>query len=490
MKLSKIIESLPGYIKNDGEMTTEISGLTHDSRQVSDGSLFVALQGQSFDGHQFIEQVIEQGAAAIVYEDASSLIPSGFPSVQVKDSRVVLPRLAANFYNHPEDKLMLIGITGTNGKTSSNYFLEHLLNGSGFESGRIGTTGAAFKDYSHDLIHTTPESSDLYQLLNEFVSRGANTATLEVSSHALSQNRVDGLSFNAAVFSNLTQDHLDYHITFDEYLAAKRQLFLGLKDDAVALINSDDPYAGRIVADSPAKTRTYGFDKSADYQIKNFSSNDRGTIIELSTPVGNHTIQTNTVGRFNIYNFVSAFSTALELGSDVESLINASQDLPSIPGRLEKMVNKAPFNVFVDYAHTPDAMSTVLETLADAYPDKILITVFGCGGDRDQGKRPIMGEIATRISTFAIITDDNPRTEKPMDIINAIAEGCQDRMNYLAIKDRTLAINTALERAEAGDIIAILGKGHEPYQEIMGERKPYSDMNVINEFMVKNGYSA
>ncbi|MCF7850112.1 MAG: UDP-N-acetylmuramoyl-L-alanyl-D-glutamate--2,6-diaminopimelate ligase [Candidatus Marinimicrobia bacterium] len=488
--MSRIIENLPGYVMDQGDLNTEITAVTHDSRTVSEGALFVALKGEHFDGHSFIPQIMEAGAAALVYEDGSVGLEANFPAIRVTDSRQALPQLAANFYEHPERALKLIGITGTNGKTSSNYFLEHLLNRAGFKAGRVGTTGAAFMDYAHDLIHTTPESSDLYQLLKEFVKRGADSATLEVSSHALSQNRVDGLDFDAAIFSNLTQDHLDYHKSFDDYLAAKRQLFLGLRKDAIALINSDDPYAEKMVVECPARVITYGFSKTADYQVKQYTFNDQGTQVELSTPGGEYTIQTNTIGRFNIYNFISAFSTVLELGGDVQAMIRAAMSLPIVPGRLEKMNYPAPFNVFVDYAHTPDAMSTVLETLKDAYPDRKLITVFGCGGDRDQGKRPMMGEIATRLSTFAIITDDNPRTEAPMDIINAIVEGCQGRMNYLAVQDRTLAIHTALERAEPGDIIAILGKGHEPYQEIMGVRKPLSDMNVINEFMVKNGYSA
>jgi len=488
MKLSNIIRDLPGVRHQQVKADSEITSITHDSRSVSKGSLFIALNGLTVDGHHFIDQAIGAGATAIIYDDDQVQI-SGAEAILVQNSRLALPLVAANFYDHPEAKLSLIGITGTNGKTTSNYFLQHLMNASGRPTGRIGTTGADFHDLTIDLIHTTPESSDLYAILDTFFQNGAESATLEVSSHALAQNRVDGLSFKLAIFSNLTQDHLDYHESFEEYIAAKRLLFSNLHQDAVALVNADDPNADAMLTSCPASVVSYGQSEKADYRIEAYRVSDIGTHVELNTPQGSVHIETNTVGLFNIYNLVSAFSAALELDVDKNALLQAAKNLPVVPGRLELMQNHAPFKVFVDYAHTPDAMSTVLSTLAEAYPSRKLITVFGCGGDRDKGKRPIMGEIATRLSTFSIITDDNPRTEAPLDIIHAIADGCQGRMNYIVIQDRATAVANALDRAEPGDIIAILGKGHEPYQEIMGERKPYSDMKVIDQFMEQNGYT-
>jgi UDP-N-acetylmuramoyl-L-alanyl-D-glutamate--2,6-diaminopimelate ligase len=490
MQLSNTIEKLPEIINIIGDMDIEISSMTYDSRKSTPGSLFVAIRGLKSDGHKFIEKAVSQGATALVYDREDISVPENVSSVLVQDSRKALSFLAANYFNHPEQKLALIGITGTNGKTTSNYFLQHLLSSAGLPTARVGTTGAAFKGVEVDLIHTTPESSDLYELLNAFVEEGANTATLEVSSHALDQRRVDGLDFRIGIFSNLSQDHLDYHNSLEEYLKAKQLLFKNLSSNSIAIINADDASAESIIEGCEAKIIRYGYNSAADYQILSHTVNDDGLEVNINTPNGSLLVQTNTVGDFNVYNLVSALSAALELGCDAKKLLTASRNLPAVPGRLEKMVNRAPFQVFVDYAHTPDAMETVLNTLSEAYPDNKLISVFGCGGDRDQTKRPIMGDIATRISTSAIITDDNPRTESSMDIINAIAVGCAGRSNYKIIQDRSSAVLAALDQASKGDIVAILGKGHEPYQEIMGERKPYSDMNVVDQYMEQHGYSA
>ncbi len=490
MKLPEIINNIPELVKIAGDLNREISSMTHDSRRVGPDCLFIAVRGLITDGHNFIDLAIKTGALAIVYDRPEITIPEHLTAILVQDSRQALPLLAGNFYQHPERSLTLIGITGTNGKTTSNYFLQHLLMAGGTKTGRVGTTGAALEALEIDLIHTTPEASDLYKLLSTFVEHGAAAATLEVSSHALSQGRVDGLTFQAAIFSNLTQDHLDYHQSFDEYLKAKQLLFKGLSHEAVALVNIDDPSSEDMIAGCRARIIRYGFHSAADYRIDKHSANENGIELQVKTPRESVTVQVNTVGTFNIYNFLSAFATALELGCQLDPIVKAAQTLPCVPGRLEKMNNKAPFKVFVDYAHTPDAMKTVLQTLAEAYPDNRLITVFGCGGDRDQGKRAIMGDIATQLSTQSIITDDNPRTEASMAIIDAIVVGCKDRNNYKIIQDRSTAVKTALIEAEQGDIVAILGKGHEPYQEIMGERKPYSDMDIVKQFMEQHGYSA
>ena len=490
MQLTNIINQVPDILEAGGDLKTEVTGISYDSRQVQQGHLFIAVRGLITDGHDFIYTAIENGAQVIVYDRSDFVIPENIVSILVQDSRLALPVIASTYFGHPEEGLKLVAITGTNGKTTTNYFVQHLLDKSGSKAGRIGTTGAQMDDVDIDLMHTTPESANLYEILAEFVAHGAKAVTLEVSSHALSQNRVDGLTFDVAVYTNLTQDHLDYHGSLEDYLAAKQLLFKGLPKESVAIVNMDDPHAERIIEVCVAKIIRYGYNSNAEYRILDHSINRHGVELTLDTPYGQRVVQVNTVGTFNYYNFLAAYAAAIELECDIEKVELSAKSLPMVPGRLEKIVNQAPFQVFVDYAHTPDAMKTVLSTLAESYPDNRLITVFGCGGDRDKGKRPIMGEIATRLSSKAIITDDNPRTEAPLNIIQEIIAGCGERSNYSVIQDRTEAINAALLEARAGDIVAVLGKGHEPYQEIMGERKPFSDMTIVDQFMEQHGYSA
>ncbi|NQV41448.1 MAG: UDP-N-acetylmuramoyl-L-alanyl-D-glutamate--2,6-diaminopimelate ligase [Candidatus Marinimicrobia bacterium] len=490
MELNKIIHQVPEIIEIKGKQDTKVTGISYDSRQVQAGHLFIAVRGLITDGHDFIYNAIERGAQVIVYDRPDFIIPEDISGILVKDSRLALPVIASTYFGHPEDGLKLVAITGTNGKTTTNYFVQHLLNQSGSLAGRIGTTGAKMDGLDIDLMHTTPESADLYEILAEFVAHGAKAVTLEVSSHALSQNRVDGLTFDVAVYTNLTQDHLDYHGSLEDYLAAKQLLFKGLTKESVAVVNVDDPYAERIIEVCVAKIIRYGYNSIAEYQILDHSINRHGVELTLDTPYGQRVVQVNTVGTFNYYNFLAAYAAAIELECDIEKVELSAKTLPLVPGRLEKITHRAPFQVFVDYAHTPDALETVLTTLAESYPKHRLIAVFGCGGDRDKGKRPIMGEIATRLSSKAFITDDNPRTEAPLNIIQEIIAGCGDRSNYTVIQDRSKAINAALLEAKPGDIVAVLGKGHEPYQEIMGERKPYSDMTIVDQFMEQHGYSA
>ena len=472
-----------------GDPQIDISGISYDSRQVKPGHLFIAVRGLMTDGHTYIGTAIKNGAVAVVYDRPELDLPKQVVAVLVDDSRLKLPKIASTFFGHPEDGLKLVAITGTNGKTTTNYFMQHLLDESGKKTGRIGTTGAAMGSVEVDLMHTTPESADLYEILAEFVAHGAKAVTLEVSSHALSQNRVDGLNFDVAIYTNLTQDHLDYHGSLEEYLTAKQLLFKGLSKESVAIVNMDDPYAERIIEVCVAKIVRYGYNSAAEYRILDHSINRHGVELNIETPYGLRVLQVNTVGTFNYYNFLAAYTAAVELECDLEKLGQAASSLPVVPGRLEKMEHQAPFQVFVDYAHTPDAMETILGTLREAYPENRLITVFGCGGDRDKGKRALMGEIATRLSSEVIITDDNPRTEASDTIISQILQGCSDRQNYQVIPQRSEAVDKALQMAHGGDIVAILGKGHEPYQEIMGERKPYSDMTIVDKYMEHHGYS-
>jgi len=490
MKLNQLLAHQSDIRAIQGTTDLEISGISYDSRQIRPGYLFIAVRGQVSDGHNYIDQALEAGAIAIIYDRSELALPAGPTAILVPDSRLILPQIAADYCGHPEDELKLVAITGTNGKTTTNYFVQHLLNASGTPTGRIGTTGANLGQIDVDLMHTTPESADLYEILADFVAHGAKAVTLEVSSHALAQNRVDGLSFDVAIYTNLTRDHLDFHGSLEDYLAAKQLLFKGLSADSVAIVNMDDPFAERIIEVCVAKIIRFGYSRDAEYRIIDHSINRQGVELTLVTPQGNQSLQVNTVGKFNYYNFLAAYATAIELEHAVELVAAAAETLPAVPGRLELMQNTAPFQVFVDYAHTPDAMETVLTTLAETYPERDLITVFGCGGDRDRGKRPLMGEIATRLSTQVIITDDNPRSEAPRAIIKAITAGCGQRQNYQVIPERQTAILQALGQASDKSILAILGKGHESYQEIQGVRRPYSDMNIINQFMEQHGYSA
>ncbi len=352
MRLSKLFPDSLDYILIQGDTQIEITGISYDSRQVEPGHLFIAVRGLVTDGHTYINTAISNGAAAIVYDRPELDIPGDVVTVLVEDSRLMLPKIASTFFGHPEDGLKLVAITGTNGKTTTNYFMQHLLSESGVKTGRIGTTGASMGQVNIDLMHTTPESADLYEILAEFVAHGARAVTLEVSSHALSQNRVDGLDFDVAIYTNLTQDHLDYHGSLEEYLAAKQLLFKGLSKESVAIVNMDDPYAERIIEVCVAKIVRYGYNSSAEYRILDHSINRQGVELTIDTPYGLRTIQVNTVGKFNYYNFLASYTAAVEMEVDLEKLERSASSLPPVPGRLEKMTNQAPFHVFVDYPHT------------------------------------------------------------------------------------------------------------------------------------------
>ncbi len=315
MRLPNIIHQVSDILETRGDLDLDVSGISYDSREVQQGHLFIAVRGLVTDGHDFIYTAIEAGAQVIVYDRPDFVIPENVVSILVRDSRLALPVIASTYFGHPEKGLKLVAITGTNGKTTTNYFVQHLLNQSGTKTGRIGTTGAQMNGLNIDLMHTTPESADLYEILAEFVAHGAKAVTLEVSSHALSQNRVDGLTFDIAVYTNLTQDHLDYHGSLEDYLAAKQLLFKGLPKESVAIVNIDDPYAERIIEVCVAKIIRYGYNSIAEYHILDHSINHNGVELTLDTPFGQRVVQVNTVGTFNYYNFLAAYAAAAESNS-------------------------------------------------------------------------------------------------------------------------------------------------------------------------------
>lgn len=478
-------------VEVQGNLDREITGVQYDSRKVAAGNVFVCISGLKADGHDFAAMAVAKGAAALVVERFLELPVT---QVKVKNSRRALGPMAASFFGNPADKLRMFGVTGTNGKTTVTYLLEHLFVRAGQRVGLIGTLGARIGDAGFPGSRTTPEASDLQELLAEMVSRKANCAVMEVSSHALDLHRVAGCEYDVAVFTNLTQDHLDYHKTMDEYLAAKGKLFQSLGQGArkqgrkLAVINADDAAAEKLLALTQVKAVTYGFASNADYRAVNVVNLPSGVELEVEYPGGRIGLKLKTPGLFTVYNGLAALAVGIEEGLHPEFVAGALSEVKGVPGRFEPVAGGQPFAVIVDYAHTPDSLENVLKTAREFAAGRI-ITVFGCGGDRDRGKRPVMGEIAARLSDLAVVTSDNPRTEDPASIITDIKAGIEQVTGeYLIEPDRRDAIMLACSRAKAGDLVLIAGKGHEDYQEINGQKFPFDDRVVARECLGRLGY--
>lgn len=480
--MRELLDLLAGLeVKITGRTDRIITGIAYDSRAIRTGNIFIALKGEHFDGHTFVQIAIENGAGAVVHDQD---LPSYNPKttyIRVPDSRAAMPHLAAQFYQFPAKEMLTVGITGTNGKTTTTYYIQHLLAGAHLQAAVIGTTGIRYAGQVQSLIHTTPESVDLQSILSDLVVHNCQAAILEVSSHALIQHRAEELHLNAAIFTNLTQDHLDYHATMDEYARAKQRLFTQLSSDALAIVNTDDPFAQLMIKDTSARVIRYGQKTTADYQITQFERGDEFTHMAIKTPHGDFEFNTNVIGYYNGLNLLAAICTVMELGHPFSSFAHHLVSMPIVPGRLQQ-IGKPGQRIFIDYAHTPNAMETVLNALRGFYPDSPLITVFGCGGDRDKGKRPIMGKIATRLSDYTIITDDNPRSESTEAIIRDIITGCEPRTDFEIIPHRMGAIQRALSMASPETVVAVLGKGHENYQEIRGIRYHFDDSEAIKSY--------
>ncbi|RKO67459.1 UDP-N-acetylmuramoyl-L-alanyl-D-glutamate--2,6-diaminopimelate ligase [Desulfofundulus salinus] len=460
-----------------GNQQVHISGIAYDSRQVQPGFLFVAVEGFTTDGHRYVEQAVSRGAVAVVVQKEIPL-PSGIAYVRVPDTRLALALLAARFYGYPSRRLKLIGVTGTNGKTTTTHLLAAIYRAAGNKVGLIGTIANWIGDRVLPVAHTTPESLDLQKLLAEMVIEGVTVAVMEVSSHALALNRVAGCAFDAGVFTNITQDHLDFHRDMDDYLAAKTLLFRGLGQDgkpALAVINADDPRAGRIVAETRVPVFTYGLTAEAQVRAQEVKVTPRGVSFTVTSPWGEIPVSLKLTGYFNVYNALAAMTAAVAGGIPLPLAARALESVEGVPGRFELVDRGQDFTVVVDYAHTPDGLENILTTARAITPGR-LITVFGCGGDRDPTKRPIMGEIAARLSDLPVITSDNPRTEDPMRIIAQVEEGVRRvRSNYRVVPDRREAIRFALGIAAPGDTVIIAGKGHENYQIIGTTKYPFDD---------------
>lgn len=458
---------------------TDVTDIGYNSRKVVPGSVFCCIVGLNFDGHNFAEQAVANGAAALLVERE---LPIDVPQLVTDDARKGMALISAAFFGHPEQKMRLVGVTGTNGKTTTTYMVKSIAEQAGMKVGIIGTIRNMIGTESLYTERTTPESVDLYRLLALMAERSVDLVVMEVSSHALDQNRVYGLPFAVGLFTNLTQDHLDYHKTFENYLQAKKKLFYASKQ---AVINADDPYSARISEGLGCPVTTFGVRDKADIAGSNIDITTRGVVFDLHTPSGDIRIDLPIPGLFSVFNAMGSVGAALALGLSLQQIKAGLEIMTSVSGRLESVPTGRDFSVFIDYAHTPDALENVLKTVREFAKARILC-VFGCGGDRDRAKRPIMGEIGGRYSDFAIITSDNPRSEEPMSIIESIEEGIRRTgTHYTVIENRRDAIRYALVEAKADDIVLIAGKGHENYQEINGKRYHFDDKETVKELLAE-----
>ncbi len=488
MKFGELLERVQP-VKTGVDRNTEITSLACDSRRVDKGCVFFAIAGEKTDGHLFIEDAIRRGAVAIVSErEAPAELAAQW--IQVRKTRRALSEAARRFYDDPDLKLQLIGITGTNGKTTTAYLLNSIFEAAGTRTGLFGTVEYRLGARVIPASNTTPESLDLAAYFQELASGGAGAAVLEVSSHSLAQERVWGFHFSVAVFTNLTRDHLDYHHDFEHYFAAKQKLFegLGFPPPELAVINVDDEWARRLLAIPNMRRITYGLETKADVGVKKYSQNLSGLKATLTTPQGEFEIESSLLGRANLMNLLAAAATAVGVGIPTEAVQSGIHRLTVVPGRFEKIDEGQPFLVVVDYAHTDDALQNVLEAARKLTRNR-LIVVFGCGGERDRTKRPVMGEVAGRLSDLAVLTSDNPRSEDPILIMNDVLVGLQRTgMRYVIEVDREAAIRKALAEAREGDVVLVAGKGHESYQVLKDRTVPFDDRQVAHRLLREMGF--
>lgn len=484
MKLKQVINQIP-YTVLKGNLDSDIKGIAYDSRQVKPGFLFVCITGFMTDGHLYAEQAVAQGAVAVLAEREIDL-PGTVTLVCTENTRLALPVLASNFYNEPSRDLRVIGVTGTNGKTTTTHLIQAILQEAGRKTGIMGTLYARIDDYEHEIGRTTPEALEIEEFMDIVRRHHGDGVVMEVSSHALDLGRVDKINFDVAVFTNLTQDHLDYHKTMEEYKNCKLKLFkqIPVADDTFCIINADDAYADDFINTASKLAYTYGINQSADVKAVNLKTGLKGTKFKVNYSGGSFDINIQLIGLFSVYNALAAIAFALREGIAPAVIKAALQKIKGVPGRFEQVDAGQDFTVIVDYAHTPDGLENILAT-AKQLVEKRLITVFGCGGDRDKTKRPLMGEIAARYSDFTVVTSDNPRSEEPQAIINDITPGVEKvaGARYAIIVDRREAIRHAVNLARKGDMVIIAGKGHETYQLVKGQVLDFDDRIVATEYL-------
>jgi UDP-N-acetylmuramoyl-L-alanyl-D-glutamate--2,6-diaminopimelate ligase len=480
-----------------GPAEVNIRSLAYDSRRVTPGAIFFALHGEKLDGVTFVEDALKRGAIAIAADEAWTGRPVWLPKTVTwvgllpGSERRGLARASANFHDRPAEALKLVGVTGTNGKTTTAFLVDSILRAAGRTTGLIGTTGYRTPAGSRAALNTTPESLDLQEMFAEIRDSGGTHAVLEASSHALAMDRLWGCKFAAAIFTNLTRDHLDYHKTFEEYFAAKRLLFEGTGAGApdTAVINADDPYAAKLAGFSP-RTMTYGLKSAADLTAKKFSLSFQGLEFTAQTPAGNIEVRSPFVGRINVYNILAAIGAGIGLEIPAEKIEQGIANLELVPGRFQRIDEGQPFLVIVDYAHTDDALRNLIATARELGPSARIITVFGAGGERDRTKRPLMGEAAGSLSDLVVLTSDNPRSEDPLRIINDVVVGLQKvNAKYRVEPDREQAVVMAIEEARPGDIILLAGKGHETYQVLRESTIEFDDREKARAILHRKGYA-
>lgn len=479
MVVTELVKRIP-VLDIQGDSNLEVSELAFDSRKVTQGSLYIAVKGTVADGHAFIAAAVEQGAKAIVCEEIPENPAAGITYIKVKDSSTALGQLASDFYGNPSEKLKLIGVTGTNGKTSVSTLLFDVFTQLGYESALLSTVEIRIGNEVIPATHTTPDVITINKILARAVEQGCDFAFMEVSSHGIAQNRIEGLHFAVAGFTNLTHDHLDYHKTFDEYLKTKKRFFDGLENTAVAITNADDRNGKVMLQNTKAVKKSFAMKTMADYHGKLLEADFNGMLLNFN----GKEFWTTLTGKFNVYNLLLVFGIATELGIAQEEILQAISTLKRVSGRFETFKSDGGIFFIVDYAHTPDALENVLDSINDIRTkNERLITVFGCGGDRDRSKRAEMGRVATKKSTLAIITSDNPRTEDPGTIIKEIEAGVEPQhfSKYTSIPDRKEAIKMAIKFAEPKDIVLVAGKGHENYQEINGVKHHFDDREIVKQ---------
>lgn len=465
-----------------GNTAVAIRQLFFDSRLVGLDDVFVALRGTQSDGHQFIQKAVNQGAIAIICEEIPQVTVNGITYIQVANSQQALAVMASNYYDNPSQAIKLVGVTGTNGKTTIATLLYNLFSQAGYPSGLLSTVKIKVGDVSHKATHTTPDSLTINRYLRSMVDKGIEFCFMEVSSHGIHQKRTEGLTFTGGVFTNLSHDHLDYHKTFKEYRDVKKVFFDQLSKNAFAITNVDDKNGEYMFQNTAAKKYTYALKSFADYKASILENQFQGLLLK----VNNQEVWVKLIGSFNAYNMLAVYATAEKLGMPSLEILQGMSTLESVDGRFQFSISKTGITAIVDYAHTPDALKNVLQTINNIRSgNEQLITVVGCGGDRDTEKRPLMGAIAAQLSTKVIFTNDNPRTEDPARIVEQLEAGVSpvDYKKTMSILDRKQAIKTACQFAESKDIILIAGKGHETYQEVNGVRHDFDDYKIVNQLL-------
>lgn len=482
MKLISILEDID-YKLIAGDVNVEINSIQYDSRKVKNNDVFIAIRGFSTDGHNYIEKAIELGAKVIIVEREVKVKESDLTIIKITDGREGLARISANYFNHPERKLKIIGITGTNGKTTSTFMLKSILESAGKKVGLIGTIANYIGDKKLKSERTTPESLELFKLFDDMVKENIDYCVMEVSSHSLELNRVHGIEFSSGIYTNLTQDHLDFHETFENYFNAKAKLFKCSKN---IIINVDDKYSDRLIKKF-GSTITYSIDGKGDLNATNLKVFSKGVSFKLNYKGASYDVNINIPGKYNVHNALGCIGAALCEGFTINEVIRGIESLLAVPGRCEIVTHKSSleYDIVIDYAHTPDGLENILKT-AREFTEGKLICVFGCGGDRDKTKRPLMGEIGSNLCDIAVVTSDNPRNEEPMDIINDILKGIK-KDNYSVEENRREAIKMAMKIAKKGDVVVIAGKGHEDYQVIKDKVLHFDEREVVQS-LIKEMY--